>query len=127
MAAEPVDTHDPAGMARWLRERRDAALEFYKLDGEAQQRQFLQRWQQHVLPHLAFRFGQAATMIEQLAKAVLDAQAECARLRATLEAIASFPVGEFRPLADEIAIHKQAADALKGADDVPCNETESHT
>jgi len=69
-----LDVHDPAGMARWLRERKAACLEFYKLDSEAQQRQFLNRWQQNVLPHLAFRFGQAAEMIDDLV-------AECEHLR----------------------------------------------
>lgn len=61
-----VDTHSPSQMAAWLRERKAACLEFYKLDSEEQQRHFLQRWQQHVLPHLAFRFGQAAELIERL-------------------------------------------------------------
>lgn len=75
-STEPVglDKHDPAGMARWLRERQAACLEFYKLDSEAQQRQYLNRWQQNVLPHLAFRFQQAAEMVEQQA-------AEIERLR----------------------------------------------
>jgi hypothetical protein len=69
LPAEPIglDKHDPAGMARWLRERSEAAHEFLALDGEAQQRQYLNRWQQNVLPHLAFRFEQAAEMIERLA------------------------------------------------------------
>lgn len=35
------------------------------------------------------------------------------RLRKALEAIAAFNPGEFRPLADEVAIWKQATDALK--------------
>lgn len=63
-----VDTPDPADMARWLRERKEAVVEFLKLDSEDQQRQFLNRWQQNVLPHLAFRFVQAAEMIERLAE-----------------------------------------------------------
>lgn len=63
-----VDTHDPAGMARWLRERSDAAREFLALTDDQQRLQFLQRWQQNVLPHLAFRFEQAAQMIERFAE-----------------------------------------------------------
>jgi len=63
-----VDTHDPAGMARWLRERKQACLEFYELDDDAQRLHYLQKWQLNVLPHLAFRFGQAAEMIERLDK-----------------------------------------------------------
>ena len=63
-----VDIPDPADMARWLRERKEAVVEFLKLDSEDQQRQFLNRWQQNVLPHLAFRFVQAAEMIERLAE-----------------------------------------------------------
>jgi hypothetical protein len=55
-------------------------------------------------------------MLAKAAIEIMELQTENRRLRATLEAIAAFPVGEFRPLADEIAIHKQAADALKHPD-----------
>lgn len=61
-----VDTHDPVGMAGWLRERKSAVVEFLALDSETQQRQYLAKWQQNVLPHLAFRFEQAAQLIESL-------------------------------------------------------------
>jgi len=74
--ATEVDVHDPAGMAAWLRERKAACLEFYKLDSEEQQRHFLQRWQQHVLPHLAFRFGQAAELIERLERENAELRAD---------------------------------------------------
>ena len=62
----PVDTHDPAGMAAFLRARAQASREFLKLTDEQQIRQFLESWQKNVLPHFAFRFDQAATMIEGL-------------------------------------------------------------
>lgn len=71
-----LDKHDPAGMARWLRERSTAAHEFLALDSERQQRQYLNRWQQNVLPHLAFRFEQAAQMIEDLNTRRLQAEHE---------------------------------------------------
>jgi hypothetical protein len=86
-ATDQYDMHDPAGMAAWLRARKSACLEFYKLDSEEQQRHFLQRWQQHVLPHLAFRFGQAAEMVEQLA-------AECEHLRSQVPNMPADDVGD---------------------------------
>jgi hypothetical protein len=67
LAADPVDTHDPAGMAAFLRKRAAASREFVKLTDEHQIRQFMEAWQRNVLPHFAFRFEQAAEMIERLA------------------------------------------------------------
>ena len=85
-----VDTHDPAGMARWLRERAQAAQDFLALDSEAQQRQYLNKWQQNVLPHLAFRFKQAAEMVEELA-------AECDHLRSQIPNMpADEPTGDWQ-------------------------------
>lgn len=125
--ADPVDTHDPAGMAAFLRERAQHSREFVKLTSEEQIRHFMQQWQKNILPHFAFRFEQAATMVETQAaeiehlKKARDRDHEQAwmngaaalRYRRALEAIAAFDPGKFRPLADEIAIWKQATDALQ--------------
>lgn len=62
-ADEYVDTHDPAGMARWLRERAEANRQFRT---HPNPQQFLENWQRNVMPHLAFRFDQAADLLERL-------------------------------------------------------------
>lgn len=66
MTNEQVDTHDPASMAAFLRERAKASRHFLTLTSEEQIRQFMQDWQKNVLPHFAFRFEQAAEMVERL-------------------------------------------------------------
>jgi hypothetical protein len=62
---EPVglDKHDPAGMAAWLRERARINREWEHITPEAT---LLLNWQRNVMPHLSFRFEQAAEMIERL-------------------------------------------------------------
>jgi hypothetical protein len=58
-----VDTHDYAGMAAWLRERARVNREFAANPPDPHT---LEQWQRNVMPHLAFRFEQAAIMIESL-------------------------------------------------------------
>jgi hypothetical protein len=64
---QDVDTHDPAGMAAFMRRRAQHSREFVKLTSEEQIRHFMQQWQKNILPHFAFRFEQAAEMMEHLA------------------------------------------------------------
>lgn len=73
---QDVDTHDPAGMAAFMRKRAHHSREFVKLTSEEQIRHFMQRWQKNVLPHYAFRFDQGAEMIERLVRERQQAELE---------------------------------------------------
>lgn len=66
----PVDEHDAAGFAGWLRMRADENRRVADLPRN--------EWPYHpnVLRHLAFRFEQGAKLVEQQATTVLQAQHE---------------------------------------------------
>jgi hypothetical protein len=76
VTTEPVDTHDPAGMAAFMRRRAECSREFLKLTSEEQIRQFMESWQRNILPHFAFRFEQGAELIERMASDSRELMAE---------------------------------------------------
>jgi hypothetical protein len=75
-----IDTHDPAGMAAFLRERAKANREIAALPFD--------QWPRRpdVLRHWALRFDQAAKMIERLAERATDSASDSVRLHKALMA-----------------------------------------
>jgi hypothetical protein len=65
VTTDPVDEHDPDGMAAWLRKRAEENRRVAELPP--------QDWPRNpgVLQHLALRFEQAAAMVEKLSAALI--------------------------------------------------------
>lgn len=72
-----VDTHDPAGIARWLRERAQAAHDFLALDSEEQQRQYLNKWQQMCCRIWRSDFGRPPSWLRNSRPSVSTCAARC--------------------------------------------------
>lgn len=66
VCALPVDKHDAAGMARWLRERAKANRNTEQNNRDTLGRIVLEPWRENLMPHIAFRLEQAAELIERM-------------------------------------------------------------
>jgi hypothetical protein len=113
LPADEQDWHNADQFAAWLRKRADENRRVAALPPD--------QWPRSpsLLQHLAHRFEQGAAIVEQLEAArkrdfeqALANGTRALRYREALQEIASYPPGTLRPLADEIAIHRLAIEAL---------------
>lgn len=113
LTADEQDWHNADQFAAWLRKRADENRRVAALPPD--------QWPRSpsLLQHLAHRFEQGAAIVEQLEAArkrdfeqALANGTRALRYREALQEIASYPPGTLRPLADEIAIHRLAIEAL---------------
>ena len=77
---DPIDRHDAPGMAQWLRTRAQANRNLAQNTRNADGLIVLERWRENLLPHIAHRMEQAATLIE-------NQQQEIERLRDAVQGL----------------------------------------